>query len=937
MAINFSSIIRRSAHLILTCILLSGIFLPSAILAQKEGQITGRVSDAETKEYLPGANVVLKGTGYGDATDKVGNFKISHIPPGTYDMVVTYLGYEPETIKVTIGANGAAIKQNVSLTQSAVKMQEVQVTGLRQGQTKAMNIQKTSDKIVSVVSQEQMVRLPDLNIAEILQRISGISIVRDMGEGRYVQIRGTDARLTAITVNGEKVAAPDAGQRYVSMDVISASQAGSIEVVKALTADMDADAIGGSVNIKSKSAFDKEKAFFDITAGSGTSAILGKPLWQGSFTYGTKFGDENQFGIAITGNYDKWERETWDLESVYDTKTYTGGTAPFALVDLDMRNYNTTRTRYNIAANLEYQPSSENTFFIRGMFNLRDDNEFRRNLYVRPSKGTFTDASTATKSKIYNGLKDRLEEQNITAVSAGGVNKMENMILDYTLSYNYGKTQKADETDPTFVMINTMTIKTSMIDPSRPQYAITSTGAGLDPFDPANFKLDGVKFNNDNATDKGYTGSANLKYSFILGGYPSDLKLGGKINFREKVKLQDRWTYKWGGSTNLLMSQFVGDAASIYDGMYRIGNVIDGSKFRPFFQSNKDKATGMVGTLDHVNSEGASFTANENIYAYYLMDSWKVDDWLFIAGIRGEYTDLDNKSSQVKLDNKGAYLSTTPLEGKLNYNNILPSLHIRYKLSPMANLRLSYTSTLARPNFFDLVPYRIINDVNSTYAEGNPNLRPTTSSNFDFMAEYYFEEGGTISGGVFYKKLTDIIFNTTSKINDPGSIYDRYDYKQPVNGGNSTLFGIEFNWDYQLKFLPGFLDGLGFSVNYAYTNSTADVGNRLTRSVLPGQAANVANFVFSYEKYGFTGRFSINYNGKFIEEVGVDAAHDRVYKEHMQMDFSASQDIIKGLQVYLEIINLNKEPLIYYQGDETRPLQQEFYSWWMHAGLKFKL
>jgi TonB-dependent receptor len=935
MAINFSYIVRKTTHLILIFIALIGFFSTSTIFAQRTAQITGRITDADTKEYLPGANVVLKGTRFGDATDKVGMYKISNVPPGTYDLVVTYIGYVDQTISITVGDNGKTIKQDVAISQTEVKMGEVLVTGLRQGQTKAMNVQKTADKIVNVVSQEQMVRLPDLNTAEILARVSGVSIVRDMGEGRYVQIRGTDARLTSINVNGEKIIAPDPGERYVGMDVISASQAASIEVSKTVTPDMDGDAVGGSVNIKTKSAFDSDKPFFNLTAGTGTSDLLGKPLWQGGFTYGMKFGDENQFGFAITGNYDKWNRASWDLENVYNDVTI-GGVATRVMTDMDQRLYNTSRERINFAGNFEYQPSAENNYFIRGMFNNRDDIETRDGLYVRPSKGTFTNATTVSKAKIYQVVKDRLERQNIFALSAGGINKFDDLLLDYTFAYNEGGTKKHDETDPQFVMSSTSNLTLDLSNPSRAKYTITSTAAANDQYNPANYKFDQAKYNNDDATDTDYMTGANIKYAFKLADYPSVLKAGAKLHFREKVKAQDRYTYKWGGSSSLLMTQFVDDEnETIYDGTYTLGRFIDAQKFRTFFNAQKDKAGGMVGTLDHINSEGASFTADENTMAYYVMDTWNLDDWMVIAGFRHEFTDLSNTSSKILLGTGGVYLSTSAVEGKINYNNFLPSVQVRYKLSPMANIRASWTNTLARPNFFDVVPYQQVDPDNLIVTEGNSSLLPTTSTSFDLLGELYFQEGGMISAGLFYKKLDNIIFTQTSKI--VGGLYDTWWHVQPVNGGSSTLVGAEINLEYQLKFLPGFLDGLGIAVNYAYTHSTADVGDRLARSELPGQAANVANFVLSYENYGFTGRFSIGYNGKFTEEVGADASWDRIYKAHTQMDISASQDLFQGIQLYFEWINVNDSPMIYYQGDENHPLQQEWYASWMHFGFKYKM
>ena len=934
MAINIVRILRNHPHWILVVLVLVTICVTSGTSwAQQMGQITGRVTDADSKEYLPGANVMLKGTGLGASTDRIGSFRIFNVPAGDYEIVVRYIGYEAFSASVTVGSG--QVTKDISLKPSVVQLSGISITGLRQGQNKALNVQKSSENILNVVSSEQMLRLPDLNAAEILQRVPGISIVRDQGEGRYVQIRGTDARLTSISVNGERLTAPDPGERYVGMDVVSASQAASIEVVKALTPDMDADAIGGSVNLVTKSGFDSEKPFFNIQAGSGYSDMLGKPLWQGNFTYGTRLDAEGKFAIAVTGNYDYWKRNTWDLETGYNEVKAGTTTIPIALVDLDLRDYQVERKRWNIAANLDMRPNENNQYFFRGMYNNRDDYEYRRNLYVRPSKGTFTAENVVSNGKIYRSLKDRLERQNIATIAAGGNHKMDNLRLDYNLGYTEGGTKKPDETDPTFVMSKKVNMSLNTSNPSRPQYAVTSSGAAYDQYNTDNFKLDNVKWNNDVATDRDYLGSANLKYSFDIGKNPSELKVGAKMHLRKKEKTQDRWVYGKDGA-DLLMTQFNGDKGiSILDGAYNVGTAIDGDKFREYFNAQKDKVGGLKGSIDRENSDAASFTADENIAAYYAMNTLHVDNWMFLVGVRHEFTNTANNSNKVLLDADGNYVSTTKVESNVNYNNFLPMAHIRYKLTPMTNVRLAFTTGIARPNFYDLVPYRVEYPEDNLITEGNSSLKPTTATSLDLMAEHYFQAIGMVSGGVFYKKLNDIIFIQTTTIK--GGAYDGWYHTQPLNGGNSTLFGFELNWQQQLTFLPGFLNGLGVSANYAHTKSTADVGGRLERSVLPGQAENTANFAISYEKYGFSGRFSISQNGSFIEEVGEDAAHDRVYKAHTQMDFSASQQMFGGLEMYLEVVNLNKEPMIYYMGQENRPLQQEFYSWWMHVGIKFTM
>ena len=912
------------------------IFVSSSnyLFAQAKGRIVGRVTDASSGSYLPGANVMLKGTTFGAATDREGRYQIENAPPGTFTLVVSYIGYDEYSTEVTVTV-GSTVKQDVSLKPSYIEMGEVTIVGMREGQIKALSQQRTADNIKNVVAEEQMQRFPDLNTAEVLQRIPGISIERDQGEGRYIHIRGTDSRLSSVSVNGERIASPEDGERYVGMDVISASQVASIEVVKAITPDMDADAsIGGSVNLVTRSAFDSDKPVLQIQTGSGYSNQLGKPLWQGAFIYGTKFGPDQKFGLTVTGNYDYSKRSTWDNEMEWgEGQDVNENTVdPFALITLDLRDYIVKRERWNVATNLEFRPNANNQFNIRGMYNNRDDNEYRRNLVIEMDDKEFTDATHNSKAAVLRALKDRLERQNILSLSAGGLHNMGNLNLDYTLAYSRGQTKKPDETDPEFEMNEEPTIALNLSNLNTPQYSFPELASGYE-LSADNFALKEVAWNNDNTTDEDVLGAVNLKYSYQLGNFPSALKFGGKAHIRKKDKNFQRWVYEWTGDEDLLMTPFVGDRnTSILDEVYKLGPAIDGDKFRKEFKAQKDKL--FEGVLDREESDAANYTAEENIFAYYAMNTLNSNKWMALIGFRHEFTNLDNKSNDVQLDAEGEYVSTTPVKAKHNYNNFLPMAHLRYRLTPLTNIRAAFTMGVARPNFYDLVPYRIIFPEDEEILLGNSELEPTTATNLDLMAEHYFQGIGIVSGGVFYKMLDNIIYPWTTNLE--GGNYDGYKQTQATNGGSSTLWGIELNWQQQLTFLPGALNGLGVYANYTHTKSEADVGGRLERSVLPGQAGDVANFAISYEKYGFMGRLSLNYHGKFLSEVGDDKDYDIYYRKHTQLDFSASQQLYKGVHVYLEVLNLTNEPLIYYMGKESRPIQREFYSWWMHGGLKYQ-
>jgi len=284
-------------------ILLIVLFVSSSnfLFAQSRGRIVGRVTDADNGDFLPGANVIISGTNFGDASDRAGMYSIENVPPGTYTLAVSYIGYEEFSTEVTVTA-GSTVNQDIALKVSYVEMEEVVVTGLRQGQRKALSQQRTAPNIVNVVAAEQMQRFPDLNTAEVMQRIPGISITRDQGEGRYVLVRGTEARLNAVSVNGERIASPEGEERFVGLDAISAAQVTSIEVTKASTPDMDADAIGGSVNMVTRSAFDSDRRIFRLSLGGGYGDLMGDPLYQGDVVFADRFGKNKNIGLTLSAN-----------------------------------------------------------------------------------------------------------------------------------------------------------------------------------------------------------------------------------------------------------------------------------------------------------------------------------------------------------------------------------------------------------------------------------------------------------------------------------------------------------------------------------------------------------------------------------------------------------------------------------------------------------
>jgi TonB-dependent receptor len=243
---------------------------------------------------------------------------------------------------------------------------------------------------------------------------------------------------------------------------------------------------------------------------------------------------------------------------------------------------------------------------------------------------------------------------------------------------------------------------------------------------------------------------------------------------------------------------------------------------------------------------------------------------------------------------------------------------------------------LARPNYVDLVPYKEINNEDEEIYLGNSELEPTTSMNFDVMAERYYKSVGILSAGLFYKDIQDFVYTSQSEDTNGYEVY------QPLNGEGATVFGAEFSLQRQLDFLPGFAKNFSIYLNYTYLTSDAkgiknEDGEARNDLDLPQTAPNMFNASLGYANKYLSLRLSGNYSDTYIDEIGGRAFEDRYYDEQFFLDFNANVSINKNLSLYLDLNNITNQPLRYFQGVKSRTMQMEYYGRRLTFGLKYDL
>ncbi|MEN9592105.1 MAG: hypothetical protein RJA21_564, partial [Gemmatimonadota bacterium] len=282
-----------------------------------QGVVTGSVTDPNGRP-LSGVLVTVDGTAIRAATQN-GTYRAANVPTGARTLTFRYIGFQAVTKTVTV-TTGATATLDVKMADAVTSLAAVQVKGQVAGQASALNQQRTASTISSVIDNELVGRLPDPNMAEALARVPGVAVLRDQGEGRFVQIRGTNADLNSMSLNGLRISSPEQNSRQLPMDIVPSDQAAQIQISKTLTPDMDADAIGGNVNIVTRTAR-ANQPLLNATFAGGANQLGGGALVNVGANAGKRFGASQKFGAMVGGTYYKNERASQNIEGDWCAQT----------------------------------------------------------------------------------------------------------------------------------------------------------------------------------------------------------------------------------------------------------------------------------------------------------------------------------------------------------------------------------------------------------------------------------------------------------------------------------------------------------------------------------------------------------------------------------------------------------------------------------------
>lgn len=946
------------------------LLLPTLNFAQTIHSISGAVLEAGSDEPLIGASVSIVGTTLGEITDVDGKFALQNIQGSNVVINISYLGYDPQSKALDLSQNPNP-KLIIRLRPSAVQLATVEVQGQAEGTIRAMIEQKQAENIKNVISAEQIASFPDMNAAEVMQRIPGITLQRDQGEGRYVQLRGTPPQLTTFNINGEQIPSPEGNVRYVGMDVIPSDQIEFIEVSKVLTPDMDADGIAGNVNIKTKEASGPDPEI-RATLAAGYGELRQTPNYQVQFSYGQRYG---KFGFHINSSYFRNEQGSDNIEYKFAKGPFFGGQD--AGVDnyhvqyreVQLRHYDVARTRIGISPTLDLRFNKNSRLYLRGMYNSFTDVETRRRLIY--------DLDDAVSSTYYlfggvdHDVKDRLKRQDLSSISLGGEHQIGGLKLDYQLFYAHAQEGEPDRLEAVFDSPGqAIAIDFDQSDPTYPRATFPIASNAGNATDYANFEMDELLFEKTLINDRNITPRINLEIPFAISpkskGY---LKFGGKIRMKEKSRditsqvfgayFEESTVYPGIGPELTLATVndgFVED--DLLGQSYRMEYMPSADLLRDFYEYYPQHFI-FDRTATRSQSFGEDYEAEEKIYAAYGMFRQDFGKLMMLGGVRLEKTDIDYVGRKILLD-RNRFIGIDTLQDQRSHSFVLPQIQFRYALSPKVNLRAALTYSYSRPNFEDVLPYRKQDREEVKF--GNPDLVYPRSMNIDLLAERYYGRS-ILSGGLFYKKIDDFIF-FFKRFAHEGTDFSDYglvEITKAINGLEANVYGAELQAQFKFDFLPGFAKNFGLYSNYTFTESDARINKRYAANYatavvifgeddlsvfaatdeeekisLPGQAQHTANLALFYDSKKFFARLTANYQDDFLFQLGADPDLDEYYASALRLDFNANFQLTDHLNLFADVLNLSNTPLRYYLGTEDRTQKQEFYSWWGRIGIKLK-
>ncbi|TRO96308.1 TonB-dependent receptor [Glycocaulis profundi] len=889
--------------------------------------VSGRISDVNGAG-LPGARVTVRELGLSAVTNRQGEYALPSMPAGEYTLVVDYLGFPRREQAVSVAADARTVA-DVTLTSATDGIETIVVTGsILDGAARALNQQRTAINTADILSSDAIGRFPDANIAEALQRVPGIGVQRDQGEGRTIQLRGAPPEFTSITVDGTSLASPDEGTRAIDLDTIPSDIVNAVEVSKTLLPSQEADSIAGAVNLVTRSPFDRPGFRANAQAGLSYNEIGGTNDYRASGVVSDTWGNGERIGALFSASYSQTNRQIDNVENSWSFVEQDGREISVS-DDFTLKDYDTERTRTAFTGALEYRPDDATRFVLRGSWARFRDFEFRNRLTYELDglqPGATDTTATWDSARLLRQLRNRSYENTIWTLAGTGEHDFGGYDLNYTISYNETLGDRPQGNELVLRTGANRTVSQDFSNPDEPAISPFATGEQLD-LTGLGYRQVVDRTNRNLQTE--WAARFSLGIEDTVFGRAARHQFGVSARWRDVEHDEERWRDRDGDFDPGPIEGLLGAERSQNYG-YLLGNKFDEGLIGDYFRSIEPALRSSAYRLVE-DSIVSDYGVDENIFAVYGMTTVQMGATEVMAGLRIEHTDFASSAFRFDEDTEAAI----PVSNSRDYTDFFPNLTVRHQFNDNLVGRFALTRGISRPNYPDVVARVFVSEDGDEVERGNPNLKPTLSNNVDLGLEYYFEPLGLVAVNAFYKDLSNYEFTLVS----PGTFEGQpVDFIQAENAPDGFIRGVEFTWQQSFGFLPGLLANTGIFANYTFVDAEMNIGRSVGgRDVFPlaGQSDRIWNIAVFYETDRFNARLAYTGRSDYIDGINAgDSRLDTYWEGRDQLDFTAAFEVAPRFELFLEAKNLTDTNGVRYDGVRSRVQEIERFGASVFTGVR---
>lgn len=893
------------------------------------GAVRGTVRNASTGHLVESASVAIADANRATLTQADGTFQLGGLPPGTYRLVVTSAGFEEKSQPVTLAA-GSDLRVEIQLDSSVVQLGAVTVSAQAEGQAQALNLQRFSDSIRKIASQDALAVARAGEVGEALQTLPGVYLEYSTHQPSRAVLRGVQSQYNSLTFDGVRAGNTNA-DRADTVSGFPAESLQRVELFKSVTPDLPGDAIGGAINLVSRRAFDLSGPLFRVTLGLTYNEQQQNWDKQGNLDYGRTFLD-GRLGVFVSANHYRTDRG-------YHEATFSYGVDAaerFTISNLTLLDrVEDDSWKLKISGSVEYKLTPATILSFTSLYSNDSRSLEDRRVIFSGGTRTFITPDRGTIAGARLGL-DRRYRTPVSVQNQFGFGVRHDFDL-WDLDYRASYVRAINYYDETFYPAVRSAATGFAYDRSVRDFPTFSSLTGVNFSNPAIYEHNVVQRTQSPTSDDGLALQLNARRELPALWTKSYLKLGANYSARW-------WSMAGGtlGNWNYTGPRPASAFLESYNNSRFLNEAPRGALLVPSINVNLDAF------LDAFYQRPNEFTRQglasdllilqrtqslvEKIGAVYAMGSFTFGRLGVLAGARLENTDYSGKAYRVNQSTTTITGVTRPVT-TLRDTQVLPGLHFNYAFSPRLIARAAVYQTIARPAGSDLLPASTVNDTARTISEGNPNLAVTESVNYDVSLEYYLKPIGVLSAGAFRKDIDGFFYDNATTI--VGGVYDGYALSNRSLGQGGKVDGLELEWQQRLTFLPGLLSNVTLGSNFTWITSRGEYPTRPGAGLtFTGTAPRNGNFNLSFARGGLDVRVYYNYRDTFLSTIGARGALD-VYEQARKTIDALLRLKPKGsrLAYQLSAKNLGNDPRITYQADRGNPRSVRYFDWSLSSSI----